>query len=47
MGVVKSATNTVIVCYAEAPKEFQTNHHDLSLQMRTSWRVAWPVEFQY
>ena len=45
--VVSSATNTVIVCYAEAPNEFQANHPELSNRMRDSWRQAWPNEFNY
>jgi len=45
--VVSSAVNTVIVCYAEAPSEFQSNHPRLSDNMRDSWRQAWPSEFHY
>lgn len=45
--VVSSAVNTVIVCYAEAPNEFQTNHPALSERMLSSWRQAWPNEFSY
>jgi Plasma-membrane choline transporter len=45
--VVSSAVNTVIVCYAEAPNEFQANHPKLSDQMRTAWRQAYPNEFGY
>ena len=45
--VVSSAVNTVIVCYAEAPNEFQTNHPDLSERMLAAWRTAWPTEFSY
>jgi len=44
MSVVGSAVNTVIVCFAEAPREFQTNHPKLSNEMRAAWRQAWPVE---
>jgi len=47
MGVIGSAVNTVIVCYAEAPKEFQNNHPELSDQMRAAWRQAWPNDFKY
>ena len=47
MSVVESATNTVIVCYAEAPAEFEQNHPELSRSMRETWRQAWPVEFRY
>lgn len=42
LGVVASATNTVIVCYCEAPAEFQSNHPQLSAEMRAAWTSAWP-----
>lgn len=45
--IVSSAVNTVIVCYAEAPQEFQNNHPELSEKMRAAWRQAWPNEFRY
>jgi hypothetical protein len=45
--VVSSAVNTVIVCYAEAPNEFQANHPMLSERMRLTWKQAWGDEFQY
>lgn len=45
--IVSSAVNTVIVCYAEAPNEFQANHPQLSNQMRDAWRRAFPQEFGY
>lgn len=44
MSVVASAVNTVIVCFAEAPAEFQANHPELSNDMRMAWRQAWPME---
>jgi len=47
MTLISSAVNTVIVCYAEAPAEFQTNHPKLSEEMRSTWRQAWPAEFSY
>ena len=47
MSVIGSATNTVIVCYAESPNEFQQNHPVLSSEMRLAWRQAWPEEFTY
>jgi hypothetical protein len=47
LSVVSSAVNTVIVLYAESPNEFEVNHPELSHQMRTSWRQAWPHEFSY
>lgn len=42
MSVVGSAVNTVIVCFAESPAEFEANHPDLSREMRSSWMQAWP-----
>jgi len=47
MSVVGSAINTVIVCYAEAPNDFQANHPELSDRMRYTWRQVWPVQFKY
>jgi len=44
MSVVASAINTVIVLFAEAPAEFQTNHPELSNDMRAAWSQAWPSE---
>jgi hypothetical protein len=37
----------VIVCYAEAPREFELNHPKLSQDMLSAWREAWPEEFRY
>lgn len=47
MSIVSSAVNTVIVCYAEAPQEFQKQHPNLSEQMCVSWRQAFPSHFKY
>ena len=47
MTLVSSAVNTVIVCYAEAPREFELNHPKLSEDTRAAWRQAWPTEFNY
>lgn len=44
MSVVASAVNTSIVCFAEAPREFEVNHPQLSNEMRNAWRQAWPEE---
>mmetsp|Transcript_4910 Transcript_4910/g.12002 ORF Transcript_4910/g.12002 Transcript_4910/m.12002 type:complete len:585 (+) Transcript_4910:122-1876(+) len=46
-GLVSSAVNVVIVCFAEAPAEFQSNHPMLSQQMIDAWREAYPTEFGY
>ena len=40
MSVVGSAVNTVIVCFAEAPAEFEQNHPVLSLEMRGAWETG-------
>lgn len=45
MSVVASAVNTVIVCYVEAPAEFQMNHPQLASEMRAAWTTAWPGLF--
>jgi len=42
MSVVGSAVDTVIVCYAESPAEFEANHPGLSGEMRSAWMQAWP-----
>eukprot|EP00339_Tiarina_fusa_P004999 CAMPEP_0117064156 /NCGR_PEP_ID=MMETSP0472-20121206/44798_1 /TAXON_ID=693140 ORGANISM="Tiarina fusus, Strain LIS" /NCGR_SAMPLE_ID=MMETSP0472 /ASSEMBLY_ACC=CAM_ASM_000603 /LENGTH=488 /DNA_ID=CAMNT_0004784167 /DNA_START=43 /DNA_END=1509 /DNA_ORIENTATION=+ len=42
MSVVGAAVNTVIVCYAESPAEFEANHPRLSSEMRSAWTQAWP-----
>jgi hypothetical protein len=44
MGVVLSAVDTVIVSFAEAPQEFETNHPALCQQMMTAWRQVYPEE---
>merc|ERR1711957_328389 len=44
-GIVDSALNTVIVCYAEAPSEFQANHPELSEEMREAWLKVYPDLF--
>lgn len=47
MSVVSSAVDTVIVCFAEAPNEFRSNHSLLSDQMVRAWRRTYPQEFVY
>lgn len=42
MSVIGSAVNTVIVCFAEGPTEFQRNHPLLSESMRAAWLGAYP-----
>jgi Plasma-membrane choline transporter len=45
--LISSGVNTVIVCFAEAPDEFQANHPQLAAQMMETWRQAYPNEFAY
>lgn len=42
MNVVGGAVNTVIVCYAESPAEFQANHPELAHEMRSAYMQAFP-----
>lgn len=42
MSVLGSAVDTVIVCFAESPAEFEANHPMLSQEMRSAWMQAWP-----
>lgn len=42
MSIVGGSVNTVIVCYADAPAEFQRNHPALSDKMRETWRGSFP-----
>jgi hypothetical protein len=44
-GVVNSGVDTVIVLYAEAPKEFEQIHPELAREMNQAWNAAWPDIF--
>lgn len=44
LNVISSAVNTVIVCFAESPREFDAHHPQLSMEMRSAWRRAFPEE---
>ena len=46
-GLVSSATNAVIVLFAEAPQEFNQNHPMLSAQMCQAWAQVYPNEFNF
>uniref|UniRef100_A0A7S1BBS7 Choline transporter-like protein n=2 Tax=Corethron hystrix TaxID=216773 RepID=A0A7S1BBS7_9STRA len=43
--VVESAVNTIIVCFAESPAEFQSNHPKLCNNMREAWGQMYPDDF--
>jgi hypothetical protein len=38
VGVVSSAVNTVLVCFASFPFEFDLHHRRLSQELREAWR---------
>lgn len=42
MSTIASSVNAVIVLYAEAPAEFESNYPELSNQMRAAWVGAYP-----
>lgn len=42
MSTIASAVNTVIVCFAEGPAEFEANHPELSAKMRETWLRFFP-----
>jgi len=42
MSTIASAVNTVIVCFAEGPAEFEANHPELSAKMRETWLSFYP-----
>jgi len=44
LSVVDSSVNTVLVCFAEAPAEFEKNYPELSSEMRDAWREVYPAE---
>ncbi len=44
LSVVDSSVNTVLVSFAEAPREFELNHPTLSGEMRDAWRLVYPAE---
>merc|ERR1712183_1265226 len=42
MGVISSAVNATIVCFADAPQEFESNYPELSREMRDAYLKAHP-----
>lgn len=46
MGLLSSAVDSIIVCFAEAPNEFAESHPSLAEEMQTAWSAAWPEEFR-
>lgn len=41
MGLLSSAVDAVIVCYAEAPKELEDSHPAIAQEMSRTWTEAW------
>ena len=41
-GIISSSLNAVLVCFAASPVDFETNHPELSHEMRAAWREVWP-----
>lgn len=41
-GIISSAVNSVLVCFACSPMDFEIRHRDLSHNMRAAWRDVWP-----
>jgi hypothetical protein len=42
MGLLSSAVDSVIVCFAEAPHEFNESHPEHAQEMHRTWKDAWP-----
>jgi hypothetical protein len=42
LSTVASGVNTVIVMFADAPREFESNHPALSAKMRETWNQFYP-----
>ena len=40
-GLLSSAVDSIIVCYAEAPNELEESHPDIAQEMSQTWADAW------
>lgn len=45
-GTVSSAVDTIVVAFAEAPRDFELNHPGLHMHMIEAWRRVYPDEFR-
>lgn len=45
MSIIDSAVATVIVCFAEAPEVFETNHGEHSRNMKEAWSQVYNISF--
>lgn len=41
LGLLSSAVDAIIVCYAESPQELHENHHEIAQEMSQTWSEAW------
>jgi len=46
MNLLLSAVKTIVVCYAEAPDEFDRNHPLSSDNMHLAWTLVYLEEFR-
>jgi len=44
LGLLSSAVDGIIVCYAEAPKELEENNPIMAQEMSRTWAAAWGEE---
>ena len=43
--VIESSVSTIIVCFAEAPDEFEENHPTHNQAMRDAWSEVYQIRF--
>jgi hypothetical protein len=44
LGVVMSACDTVLVCFAEAPRELEQNHPGIHRTLIQAWQQVYPED---
>jgi hypothetical protein len=44
LSVVTATMRTLIVCFAESPAEFKTNHPELIARMESAWEIIVPED---
>jgi hypothetical protein len=45
MAMVESAVDTIVVCFAEAPEDFEINHPDHCRRMKSAWRQVFGMMY--
>jgi len=43
--IIKSAVNTIVVCFAEDPDLLELNHPEHSIEMRNAWQSVYQITF--